>query len=627
MSEVVLIWDGEGSAPEGNWTKVLWRSYSDAKDKYTTSIPVLIGENADIIKDRYLAWVYELGEIHIDGKRLVDHLEVRPDFSFWWMTLIAEKCNWAKSPQITDAIRFIAFEHWMYGRSVNRVILASENASLAQCIRLWCRGHGSSFEWRFLKKKKNIKSIHKRLFNALPHLIKAFPLLLQYLIPRWPLRGIGMDAWCKTTGRATFLSYFFNLVPEAAKAGIFESRYWAHLPDILKNKGCQTNWIHLYIPDSLHPKAENVAETIHQFNKEGRGIQVHVTLDTFLDLKVILKSVHEWIHIILIGCRVQKKLFSQEQILANIFPLLRDDWYKSVFGYEGLLNLLFLNLFEVAFSLLPKQNKGVFLQENQPWEYAFIHTWKIMGHGQLIGAPHTTVPYWDLRSFFDKRSYIRTGKNDLPLPDLVALNGKAALDTYLNGGYPKVNTVEVEALRYLHLDDEAVTKLGNELPESSDCSLRVLVLGDYVLKNTQRQMHLLELGSAFLPPKTIFIIKPHPACPIHEEDYPVLRMLVTMEPVSDLLEKCDVAFTSNMTSAAVDAYCANVPVVSVLDPDTLNVSPLNGCEDVIFISTPEELAEALLGTASSSRGQKISSYFTIDAGLIRWKKLLLGGSA
>ena len=154
--------------------------------------------------------------------------------------------------------------------------------------------------------------------------------------------------------------------------------------------------------------------------------------------------------------------------------------------------------------------------------------------------------------------------------------------------------------------------------------MRVLVLGDYLLANTQLQMNLLVQALPSLPEGITITVKPHPACPIHPVDYPDLSMTVTMEPIAKLLAECDVAYSSAVTSAAVDAYCAGVPIVSMLDPNTLNLSPLRGCAGELFASTPEELATALTSavTTPSTPGNQ-QEFFTLDPELPRWKKLIL----
>ena len=83
-------------------------------------------------------------------------------------------------------------------------------------------------------------------------------------------------------------------------------------------------------------------------------------------------------------------------------------------------------------------------------------------------------------------------------------------------------------------------------------------------------------------------VKPHPACKILPSLYPNLHFKITNAPISDLLSESDVAFTSSGTSAALDAYCTAVPVISVLDPNQLNLSPLRGFDDVFFVSNSRD---------------------------------------
>ena len=138
----LLIWDAEGSPPVDCWTNVLWRGFVTDVSSNSVSIPHLIEENADALRSRYLAWVYELGELRIKGSRLIDHLQLRPGFSYWWMTLLVEKCNFAKSPQIDDAIRLLAFTDWAAGKTIGSITLASVNQPLAECLRTWCEKSG-----------------------------------------------------------------------------------------------------------------------------------------------------------------------------------------------------------------------------------------------------------------------------------------------------------------------------------------------------------------------------------------------------------------------------------------------------------------------------------------------------
>jgi surface carbohydrate biosynthesis protein (TIGR04326 family) len=91
--------------------------------------------------------------------------------------------------------------------------------------------------------------------------------------------------------------------------------------------------------------------------------------------------------------------------------------------------------------------------------------------------------------------------------------------------------------------------------------------------------------------------------------------------LAELLADCDVAFTSNITSAAVDAYCASIPVVSVLDGDAFNMSPLRGLAGVVYVTNPTKLADALRNARSRER-VVAAPYFCLDKGLPRWRNVL-----
>lgn len=617
----LIVWDAEDLPPVGEGRVVLWGGFEGCASSDAVSIPTLVEANAEALRRQYLEWIYELGETRINGKTLVEHLEFRPGFSAWWMSLLVEK-SYGKSPGIYDAIRLMAFDQWATGQSFSRMVLTSPNESLAECLRSWCANTGTAFDWQRTAAPARRQSWPRHLYQSLPYSARALAWLVLHLVRRWPLRGIGLKEWRRTSGRLTFVSYLFNLVPESVKEERFESRYWGNLPEELYRDGCKTNWLHLYVKDPLLPNAKAAADAIRQFNKRGNGGQTHVTLDGFLGTGVVFRAVREWLRLNRIGRGIQLAHNARRGGKIDLWPLFEKDWYRSLSGEEALSNLLHYNLFELALRALPKQRAGVYLQENQGWEFALIHAWKTAGHGHLIGTPHSTVRYWDLRYFFDLRSYRRMGASDLPIPDRVALNGAAARDAYMAGDYPKEDLVHVEALRYLHLASAKPER--SPVPSPSVRPLRVLVLGDYFAGNTQKQMRLLEKSAQSLPSDTIFTVKPHPACPVQPADYPSLRMEVTMDSVSELLSRCDIAYTSSATAAAVDAYCAGVPVVSIVDPQTLNLSSLRGRAGVLFASTPEELASKMIAAAATPRSAgEQQAFFTLDPELPRWRKLLL----
>ena len=590
------------------------------------SIAEKIEENADEYRKKYLAWVHEMGETQVRGKRLVDLLALRSSFSYWWMTLLTQKCNYSKSPQITDAVRLIAFFDWFAGKSpsVVQVELVTAIASLCLCIRSWCKDHGFSFVTQKPTDAQSGLPTVKQKYAVLPNILQALLWLPRHLLATWALKGVGLKEWQQTPGRVSFFSYLINLTPQALEQGSYSTRYWAHLPDQLTNEGVCTNWLHLYMPHENLTSARSAADLIKRFNQAGKGVQRHVTLHAFLSTGVVLRTLSDWICLMWKGAGINRALSKTFRTDRYLLPLFTSDWKRSLFGKEAISNVLTFNLIESALKSLPTQKIGVYLQENQAWEFGLIHAWQAEGHESLVGVPHSTVRFWDLRYFFDKRSYIRANLNDLPLPTYVGVNGSNMDSALKEVGYPVQQLIEVEALRYLHLASNKKLGIGSmPVIEKNKARLRVLVLSDIMPSSTQRQMDLLVEAARHIPELEI-TLKPHPGNIVKATNYHTINMRVTMDPIEQLLLNCDVAYTSDMTSAAVDAYCSGVPVVSVLDPTLLNLSPLRGCSGVDFASTPEELISAFLRVQLKPPiAVHNNDFFTLDSELPRWKKLLI----
>jgi surface carbohydrate biosynthesis protein (TIGR04326 family) len=615
-----LIWDDEGTPPKGKWIPVLWRSYAGG-DNPMHSIPSLVEEQADTLRSRFLACIYEIGDAQIKGKRLVDHLELRPGFSYWWMTLVAEKSNAYKSLQIIDVLKMLALEDLVGTYSASTIILKSGNKTLAQAFRLWCKKVGMAFEWIRTKQKGRQESWARRLYHSLSYPIQAFIWLAHYIWQRWPLKQQNVYKNAVDSAEMTFFDYLIHLNQKALTTGQFASNFWTDLVGALDHSGSKVNWLHLYIQHEALTSTKQARDLIARFNQSGTGRQFHTFLDGALSISVVVAALIDYSRLVWMHLRLNKikRQFCPTGSRLDLWPLFRQDWRKSMLGLNAIWNCLVLNLFERTLRRLPHQKLGVYLQENQGWEMALIYAWRAVGHGRLIGVPHSTVRYWDLRYFFDPRNYQRTGKNDVPLPDKMALNGPAAMAAYREGGCPADQMVEVEALRYLYLADLPPMQSVASAPSSS--SLSVLVLGDYLHAITLRQMQWLTDAAPLLPLDTRYIVKAHLSCPVKASDYPSLHLQITALPLAKLLSECDVAYSSNITSAAVDVYCTGLPVVSMLDSNSFNMSPLRGLEGIVYVTNPTELADALRNARSRER-VVAEPYFCLNKGLPRWRKLL-----
>ena len=120
---------------------ILWASYDEAAFSNAVSIPLLVEKDSDQLRSRYLKLVYELGEMSVNNTTLCESLELRSGFSYWWMTLLVEKSNWAKSPSITDAIRLFAFDDWAKKQKHIKSVVLESTITLRAC-QSWCKQWG-----------------------------------------------------------------------------------------------------------------------------------------------------------------------------------------------------------------------------------------------------------------------------------------------------------------------------------------------------------------------------------------------------------------------------------------------------------------------------------------------------
>ncbi len=614
----LLIWDTEKPLPPNHKEVILWQNFESSKENSIYSIPKLIEKYSVELKSKYLKFIYNLGETELEGKRVVDHLEIRSGFSYWWMTLLVEKCNYSKSPQIDNVIKLMAFEKWFQEKRYNHISFFSSNKELAKSIELWCLKKNIKFNW---KQETIVNSYQngylRHIFNHLPLTIQAIISLCIRLYSNWPLKKSGLAKWKKSKAKITFVSYLFNLEPEFAKNGLFESNYWTALPKFLMKNKIESNWLHIYEKNSILPNAFQAKKMVNQFNLNHFTTQSHVTLDSFLSLRVILNVIRDFFWLI----RLKEPLGNTIKKKSDYYwPLLKTDFLISISGSVASKNLLFLNLFEKAMKLISKQDIGFYLQENQGWEFGLVHSWRKSKHSNnLIGIPHSTIRFWDMRYFFEPDCYKKSNNCKLPLPDFVGMNGRDAKKKYLEGKYPKEQLIELEALRYIHLQNKTNSKNDTESEKKI-----VLILGDCLEKFTIKMMDLLQESLPLIEDSKQFFFKPHPTCKISLSKYKDLELVVKNSHLHSLIDKCSTVLTSSGTSGAVDAYCIGKRVITVLDGKSLNQSPLKDKENVSFVYSIEELANKLNTPSKVIYMQKkINDYFYLDTELPRWRKLIL----
>jgi len=610
-SKTCVVWNSFDTKPGDVACYVYWGLGNNKND---FSIQEIVEGNSNKYRSKYLSFVHDIGHLKVNEKELLEYLDIGLDTSFWWMTIISEKCNYSKSPYIEDIVKLMAFSDWIQGQDYERYVLVSDNVALSKSMNLLLKSQGKGFQHvRALDKKKS-ENNDKFLFllKKMPYIFQSFFSISKNILNGFLLKDSNAGSWKKSQARVTFVSYSDNLASSEMKLGRYSSYYWGKLPNFLKNEGVKTNWLHIYVRDGLLSNAIYAKKIVKDFNSSERGVRNHALLQSFISAKVVLEIFSMWLKLLSRYLPVRKSIQSHSKYF---WPLLSDDLKKSILGPNAINNIFFQSLFNRAFLLLPTQDCCYYLQENQGWECGMINSYKKSNHHNLIGVPHAAIKYWDLRHYHNKSTLSEKSKYSRPFPERVALNGDSALKLYLDSGYEKKQIIKVEALRYLHLNH--IGKLPSK-EHGRGNSRNVLVLGDYLIENTFAQLMMLKTAVKKSSAEFNIFFKPHPNCQLSLTKFSDLNMKVVNDPVSNLILFYQTVYVSSRTSASVEAYYAGCSVIAFLDMNKLNSSPLRGYKEVCFVSTAQELLLAIDKSADTCIKDRRSKYFYLNPDLPLW---------
>ena len=85
----------------------------------------------------------------------------------------------------------------------------------------------------------------------------------------------------------------------------------------------------------------------------------------------------------------------------------------------------------------------------------------------------------------------------------------------------------------------------------------------------------------------------------------------------------DILFSSNMTSAAVEAYLLGVPIISYVEKNSINLSPLKDKKDVIFLSDINQISKTFkILKRKKNINFKNKNFIFLDNNLKKWDKIL-----
>jgi len=603
----------------------LWDSIKEHNPKKNIfSIPYLANLNAKKYKDIFLTWLYSLHDrdIFSIGMSIRDATSIGNSGSIWWMSSVFERCNLTRSQYIDDIIKTLALLDNLKEKNIKKIYLLIENKPVQKTLLDFSKKNNISLVYTPQKTRKFEIFSLTSLKNLIPIYLKGWLWILYYFSLHINLKKLNLQEWQKNESEITFFTFTSGIF-SIKDTNRFSSVYWQGVPNLLDKLKIKTRWVHIYNKSKGIEKSSTASSLLRKFTLSSDNNEVHVSLDHYLSIKVLFRSLKDWSKI--------RSIIGPSPRRRTKLPCLADTDFTfffinglidSTIGRLSLENILIYNLFnELISSIKIKQKLGIYLYENQPWEYALIQCWKNNGHKYIVGHLHSTYRLWDFRYGFPNSS---SQKNIVasPLPDYIAVNGDVCFRAFSEYKFLKNRLIKVEALRYQYLSD-ARQKRNLLSDRLSNDKLKITILGDYSFSRNDSLIEIIYPLLDSLLDRYEVIFKPHPSRNDHVDLLRKAGVTIFDGDINDLLIKTDLVITTSSTSASVDAYDLRIPVIIVSSGSELNQSPLLGIlNEDFFVESTDGLKMSIEKVLAHDEKNSFISFFSLDNELPKWRGLL-----
>jgi surface carbohydrate biosynthesis protein (TIGR04326 family) len=592
-----------------------------------SSLPVLVDEYGEQLRNEYADWCSNLSETQIGRKTVTAWLSSKLLFggSFWWTTLIAERCP-LSSAHIYDVYRLRVLENIYKTGEFQGLCYVGANKCLNKTLRAWCKSLGHEYRWQRTNINGGADSkIQGKKLSFLPYPVQAVIFGIYFLFRRLSQIFIFGKGRASVLPNAdlVILTYFPGFDKEMALKGDFRSSYWGGLHSLINEMGLKVNWIWFYSKSSQLSFQESAGLRWSLNQKTPETGQRYLLLEDRLTIQGIIAAFLAYLKMLMVSfClrNIQKK-FTFSEGSMNFFDILKDDWYHSLRGSGAMNACINASAFRDIFRDLPDSTKCLlYLWENIGWEQALLYTWQAQKNSPAIAVDHvnTCTASLFLRTYLGNDPI---GKQiDRPLPDRLVTYGSKSRQILVEWGWPPSIAIEAEALRYLQL----AGKYGTERRSLLEDKRHLLVITSATRDENAFQLSLLHEAylNGGLDSYSQITIKPHPDMPVDSImsnlsfDVPII---IENRPLFFLFSTVDVVYVANATSAGVEAAWVGLPLILVAAIGGVNLSSLKGYPDVKFVANVQELIKQL---KQPLRLELTANTYLLDRELPRWKALL-----
>ena len=627
--DAIILWNAK---------EIASKDYDFLAGKQVVSVPDLIAVHGGAIHGEYLEWIYCASFFKTGLISNIDKLRVNGCHSLWWGSLIFEKCNFQKSPHIHTALKIIALSKWLNENPLTslEICATSFGMPLRACLKDLCRHNridyvtslGSFFRLScgliVIKALTPVQKVCNYIFGVL-WLVRAYiSAVLSRSIDR-AKSGVKI----KANNKITFVTYTAQAAKSLIlKQGLCSSAYWGKLPGVLRQNDVGVNWIYIFSPDRELPSLKKAAKFFNKLDATSPESQAHLVLDSLFNFSLLRKCIH---NLSVLALR------TYSWVAFNSLPpfkgldislLYHHDYLSSSVGVAAARNLFYSALFEDLFSEINPQNKVVYLQENMDWEYSLIEVARKYHASKIIGFPHSSISFWDLRYSYPRVDPVAVVDMSMPIPDEIAISGNLAKESFLEKNpWLASKLVDVEALRFGNPRNLLCSRTKKKHMPSE---ISILMLGVYSRRETESLMLL--LGDALPRINSVYntkvAIKFHPLCDMREVASRIFRSGVDLlcGEVHALQQQYDFVLCGAMSSACIDVAISGSRPFVYHAPSEPIINPLYGTNLATFVSGPDEFSSAVMamgyGGGDPLPPSIISSLFNTDPGFKMWMNVI-----
>jgi len=567
---------------------ISWNTFADS----STSTPSRVIHLGELLHDReeslqrmLLDWLGSLAAKHTADDSSLPL--VYPNLHAWWLLTITEK-NYVTMPELTTLLKLILLHEICSHGSVTSIRYEGSNRKLEAVLHEFAGING----WRSNTRSASLLTRLVRRTETPQAFANVAIAFIQAIF-----NCVRRKASVKPT-----IALVGYLVP-AFGTSRAQSHYWGNLEDLLP-KGNGVLWLyHRAMP--LRPALYHCSKS----EEHGNGHH-HRLIEDFVTLSAVLKTVKTYI-----SWRNARRRLLLEGLGGMpggrniaVTELFASHMHDSLSGSRAISSILHCHVYDEIVRNNPK-TKWLYLWENKTFEHALTSAVHRHSSGTSVGYAHSVVRRRDNRYFEEMASAPLTHHVSRPAATVYAVNGELPLRHLRDVGMPLSEVVEVEALRYSSL---SVTP--------RDTGTRILVVGDINANESRRLLDLTHAAVASANSQLSPWFKPHPGSPHHAEMALSAGFTVSNDPLATLAPDLALAVVGAAGAASIDLTMLGVPVATVLDPESMNLSPLVGVAGAYFVRSVPELRAFI--DAPRLHDLRVESIMHRDNPPRRWLNLL-----